>query len=384
MVAILMFLSGCGAAPQATPTPTKTPHIATDTPIPPTSTPAPTETPAPTNTPAPTDTPAPTATPTLDARVIRPSRADGISVFTGLKPDDPTVLDRRPLAIKVDNDPAVVPQSGLNKADVVVESRKEGCLTRFTAIYQSQDAERIGSVRSARLVDKELPVIFDAVLTFSGAVQPVLNIIRESDIGDTILTQRAMFRDPNIAVPFNLFANTRSLWNTVAERGWDTPPEPTAAWVFTESAPEGGEPAAQVDIPYPRPAFRVNWAYDPKGERWERSINGQPHIDKVEGKPISAANIVILTANHVQTLIAEQGTKLGRGPCSNASVEIQLWGEGRAMVLRDGQAYEGKWIRPDRHSPFRIVDEEGNDLPLKPGNSWWQIVSPDMQVAVGE
>jgi hypothetical protein len=314
--------------------------------------------------------------------LIRPSRADGISAFTGLKPQDPTVLDRRPLAIKVDNDPAVVPQSGLNKADVVVESRKEGCLTRFTAIYQSQDAERVGSVRSARLVDKELPVIFDAVLAFSGAVQPVLNIIRESDIGDTILTQRAMFRDPNIAVPFNLFANTRSLWNTVAERGWDTPPEPTAAWAFSESAPEGGDPAAQVDIPFPRPAFRVRWAYDPNSGRWERSISGQVHIDKVDGEPVSAANIVILTANHVQTLIAEQGTKLGRGPCSNASVEVQLWGEGRAMVLRDGQAYEGKWIRPDRHSPFRIVDDNGNDLPLKPGNSWWEIVSPDMQVAV--
>jgi hypothetical protein len=54
------------------------------------------------------------------------------------------------------------------------------------------------------------------------------------------------------------------------------------------------------------------------------------------------------------------------------------------MVLRDGRAYEGKWIRPDRHSPFRIVDEEGNDLPLKPGNSWWEIVSPDMQVATSE
>jgi hypothetical protein len=147
------------------------------------------------------------------------------------------------------------------------------------------------------------------------------------DVTGTGNPDRAVIRrDQNIAVPFNLFANTKSLWNTVAERGWDTPPEPTAAWEFMESAPEGGEPAAQVDIPYPRPAFRVNWAYDPNSERWERAISGQPHIDKVEGKPISAANIVILTANHVQTLIAEQGTKLGRGPCSNASVEIQLWG----------------------------------------------------------
>jgi hypothetical protein len=49
-------------------------------------------------------------------------------------------------------------------------------------------------------------------------------------------------------------------------------------------------------------------------------------------------------------------------------------------VLRDGQVYEGKWVRPDRNSPFRIVDAAGNDLPLKPGVSWWQVVSNDMQV----
>jgi hypothetical protein len=309
-----------------------------------------------------------------------PSRAEGISAFTGLQPDDPTVLDRRPLAIKVDNDPAVVPQSGMNKADVVVESRKEACMTRFTAIYQSQDAERIGSVRSARLVDKELPVIFDAVLAFSGAVQPVLNILKESDIGDTILTQRAFFRDPNIAVPFNLFGNTASIWNTVAERDWDTPPEPTAAWVFTLMAPDGGAAATILNVPYPRPGNQVTWTYNTDAGRWERAINGKPHIDKVDGKPLSAANVVVLSANHVQTLIPEQSTQLREGPCSNASVEIQLWGEGPARVLRDGKVYEGKWVRPERRAPFRIVDANGNDIPLKPGNSWWQIVSPDMKV----
>jgi hypothetical protein len=33
---------------------------------------------------------------------------------------------------------------------------------------------------------------------------------------------------------------------------------------------------------------------------------------------------------------------------------------------------------------FRIVDAQGNDLPLKPGNSWFQIVSPDMKVTTTE
>jgi hypothetical protein len=407
----LSLAVGCSSPAQATPTPTKTPRVEaalnTPTPLPTvevaTASPVPTQAPLATDTPAPAEPAAATETPIATAAAVAeltgstdaissdtagnssapvPTRDPNVSPFTGLRPADPAALARRPLAIKVDNDPAVVPQSGLDKADVVVESRKEGCLTRFTAIYQSQDAARVGSIRSARLIDKELPVIFDAVLGFSGAVQAVLDIIRQSDIGDHILTQRAFFRDASIPVPFNLFGNTASVWDTVTQRGWNKPPNPTAAWTFTEVAPPGGASASRVDIPYPKPAFKVTWAYDPASGHWGRSINGKAHVDKVTAQQLTAANVVVLGANHVQTLIPEQSTQLTQGPCSNASVEIQLWGQGPAKILRDGKVYEGKWVRPDRHAPFRFLDAAGKDIPLKPGNSWWEVVPLDMKVTM--
>ena len=68
-------------------------------------------------------------------------------------------------------------------------------------------------------------------------------------------------------------------------------------------------------------------------------------------------------ANHVKTLIPEQGTALTQGDCNNASVQIQLWGEGPAKIFRDGKVYEVKWLRPDRHAPFRFVDAQGQDIP---------------------
>ena len=102
----------------------------------------------------------------------------------------------------------------------------------------------------------------------------------------------------------------------------------------------------------------------------------------MDGTQLSAANVVVLTSNVVQTLIPEQGTQLTQGPCSNASIEIQLWGSGPVRVFRDGKVYEGRWVRSGRDAPFRFVDAEGKDLPLKPGNSWWQIVSPDLPVTV--
>ncbi len=51
-------------------------------------------------------------------------------------------------------------------------------------------------------------------------------------------------------------------------------------------------------------------------------------------------------------------------------------------ILRDGKVYEGKWVRADRNAPFKFVDAQGKNIPLKPGNTWWQIVPSGMPVTV--
>ena len=263
LIALALMSAGCTAPAQATPTPTRTPRPeatlappSTPTLVPPTLVPptatsvqptaAPTIDSTATVTPAPAaaSDPLPAATQsadqTISSKVVAtlPPRQPGVSIFTGLRPADPAVLNRRPLAIKVDNEPEVVPQTGLSKADVVIESSKERCMTRYTAIYQSQDAPRIGSIRSARLVDKELPVIFDAILSFSGAVEPVRQELLKSDIGDHMLEQArtagAFFRDPNIAIPFNVFASTAGIpYRSQPRRGFSPrarrPEEPAQA-----------------------------------------------------------------------------------------------------------------------------------------------------------
>lgn len=396
LMLVALAATACGGAPAPTPTPTKTAvpvAAATDT-LAPTATPTSTPLPPPTDTPLPTDTPTPgpTETPTaeptatLDPNLIVPANDAGVSPFTGLRPADPSVLQRRPLAIKVANQASVNPQSGLNRADVVVESRVEYSETRYTAIYHSQGAERVGSIRSARLIDRDLPVIFDAVLCFSGAVQPVREMLYNSDLSDQIIEQAlngsSYYRDPNIKVPDNLFADTAALWNTVAFYGYDTPPQPTGTFVFRQAAPDAPA-ASRIDIPYPR--FAVRWTYDAGSGRWLRNMGGSPHIDAVTGEQLSAANVVVLGVNHVTTLILEHGSEITRdnaGNCVNCSIEIQLWGEGPLKILRDGKVIEGKWVRPERFAPFRFLDANGDDIPLKPGNSWWQVTPLEMSASI--
>ena len=77
-----------------------------------------------------------------------------VNPLTGLQVTDPAVLNRRPQVIKISNAPVLVrPQAGIGAADIVFEHYAEGGLTRFSAIFYSQAPNRVGSIRSARLIE---------------------------------------------------------------------------------------------------------------------------------------------------------------------------------------------------------------------------------------
>ena len=121
----------------------------------------------------------------------------------------------------------------------------------------------------------------------------------------------------------------------------------------------------------------MEWRYDAGSGRWLRWQGGVAQKDATTGAQLTSANVVVMAANHVPTLILEHDT-VDRGV--NRSIEIQVWGEGPATVYRDGQAYQGKWIRSGRQDPLRFVDANGNLIPLKPGNTWMELIPLDMTV----
>ena len=78
--------------------------------------------------------------------------------------------------------PAVVrPLSGLSLADLVFEHYAEGGVTRFTAIFLGQEAPKIGSIRSGRLIDLEIPAMTGAMFAYSGSSGGVKEKIIASD-----------------------------------------------------------------------------------------------------------------------------------------------------------------------------------------------------------
>ena len=290
--------------------------------------------------------------------------------------EDPAVLQRRPIAIKVSNYPEFVrPQRGLNNADLVFEHYAEGGATRFTAVFYSEDAHTVGSVRSARIIDFEIPVMYDAALGFSGAAGGNKDRFSGVDWFDRIISPdfghggyyRTPPEDPDVDFWHTMFTDTYRLRAILQERGLDVAPQLQNGMVFSQEPPEGGTQAKQVEIGYS--GNYVTWWYDSGLDHYLRWNDGERHIDANRNEQLNFTNIVVVSARHVESWIPETEVRQGA-----KSIEIQIWGEGPATIFRDGQRFDGRWQRNDPRDMLTFTDLEGNPLPLSPGNTWFELV----------
>jgi hypothetical protein len=385
IIMLLMILAACSEE-EAVPTPIPAPETET---VAVEETSEPTEVPPeekPTLPPPPTMAPAATSTPDAEEEVVEVGPVvlmtvedfgDDRNPLTGELVEDPEDLEQRPLAIKISNSPPgqVRPQSGLNDAAIMVEHLAEGAVTRLTGIFYGDWPEKVGPVRSARLIDLELPAMYDAGLAFSGASVGVSQRLFSSDFRPRIIRSNTegYYRsgEEDKDIEHTLYVNPEGLHNTLAENDLNTPPNFNQVMTFASEPPENGEPATHLTIDYIWEV--IEWKYDEENGRYYRWADDEPIYDANDGEQASTANILILTPYHVQDPdICEQASK--EGECVALSVQIQLWGSGPGILMRDGMQYPIYWHREGRNDLLTFTDGAGNPVPLQIGNSWFQIV----------
>jgi len=281
------------------------------------------------------------------------------------------VLSQPPMIVKISNAPDVVrPQAGIGAADHVYEHYVEGGLTRFSAIYWTLAPERVGPVRSARLIDLELIPMYDAIFAYSGASDGVLARLLMSDRFPMMLDENhpAFFRDSALAVPHNLFLDLAALR---PEPPLAEPPPAPHHWdglIFDETPPAHGLPGHFAALHYR--AARVEWVWDGTIGQYRRLMAGQPHTDAPTGAPIVAANVVIVYVPHFESTIVES---VGADGTIFYSLNIGLAGHGEAVLLRDGRSYSVSFTRPAPDDPLRFFDADGIQIPFAPGRTWFQV-----------
>jgi hypothetical protein len=267
------------------------------------------------------------------------------------------------------------PPWGLSLADIVFDYYQNDGLTRLHAIFYGNDADKIGPIRSARLLDNRLVRMYRSNYAFGGADQRILDVLFNSEYSDRLIVEgstSALWREePN--GPNYLLTSTQKITEQINSKGVSNTRQNLDGMRFELDPPGGGQAADQVFVRYSISAY-VRWDYDPNTGGYLRYVDTQEDsgqgeaytqlIDRQNNQPITASNVVVAYVVHDDYL------KNGRYNI----VDILLDMSGPAYIFRDGQGYEVRWSRPALESVLTLTDLNGNPFPYKQGSTWYQII----------
>ncbi|WP_198653326.1 DUF3048 domain-containing protein [Actinocorallia populi] len=295
--------------------------------------------------------PAPTAEPTPTGLGYHP--------FTGGRKG----LRNKVLAVKIDNTAPAHPQEGLRSADIVYVEQVEGGETRIMAIFCSRLPRRVGPVRSARISDLHLLDQFRRpALAFSGVQSKMKPLVVESDLIDVSEDNGAggYYRHGSGRyAPYNLFGDPRSLLRQARRAG-----RARDIGFRFGPAPEGGRPVRQFTARWPAETITFKWSARQK--RWLSYHNGKPNT-AAEGGQLGGRTIVV---QYVRTTRSRFHDFLG-----SYTPLLHTTGKGRAVVLRDGRAYDCTWSRPGRRKGTVFTTASGERMTFAPGQVWVVLVN---------
>jgi hypothetical protein len=288
-----------------------------------------------------------------------------VAPLTGLAVDDDSVLDRPALFVKIDNVERARPPAGLRQADIVFEEQVEGNVTRLAAVFHSRDADPLGPVRSVRTTDLELVSLFGRLLFASSGgnsgVLPQLHAADVVDIGANV-SGEGFTRASGRPAPHNLITSTDALYGKAPES--PPPPRPLFRYLSDgERPPAGATAVGGVALSFGGPEVS-SFAWDAGSGTWLRSQRGTAHVD-AEGVQLAPRNVVVAEVTY------DRSGQFGR------SVPHGVFtGDGRVVVLTQGRAVTGRWVRPTPGDPLELVADDGNGIELTPGQTFVELVPP--------
>ena len=331
---------------------------------------------APTSTPLPTatSTSTPTVTPTPVAVVYGPTNfPENVDPLTGVEVEDPAILDRRPVMMKVANQAAGRPHAGLTNADIVFDYYIGNGLDRFVALYYGKNDSKVGTMRSGRLVDIPLTQMYQGIIGIISAWEPELNKILGTLGGRVVNTEHCndQFKpicDDGSNTETSVFGNTEQMTEYYASKDYATNDKPNLdGMAFATIPPAGGVPATQFTMHFGK-NINHQWIYDPATKKYmhwidevDSSGNSKmiPLIDRNTGEQLATSNVI--------TILAKLNVLNGDTDTIHEYEIVST--KGRALICRDGMLYDVTY-KTGWDTPIQFFDADGNPFQLQPGNTW--------------
>jgi hypothetical protein len=334
--------------------------------------PTPTPSPSPTASPSPSPTPSPTPSPSPSPTPVALCPLDGTEL------DDPTLAERVPILVQIENNPIARPPSGLGLADLVIESPVEGDTTRFSALFMCSEevGADVGPVRSARYFNIDYWQQMRALTLHFGGAGMVLGRFNSVDMPYANGLSGGwgfFYRAGPWGAPHNVYLDVDAAREAMEDDGVlagraAQAGQPRAPFVFDPDAeaPDGRAVAA-VEI-WTSNAWHFGWEWDADAERWLRSDAGAPNFEAITDDRLSAVTVLVQKVRE-DVLVGEND------PGGHPRRFQHLVGEGDGVLYLGGQAHDVHWSRPEAEDVTTWTYAEGGDpVLLPPGKVWWEVV----------
>src|SRR5699024_5897416 len=209
---------------------------------------------------------------------------------------------QRAVAVMMDNQEKARPQSGLSEADMVFELLAEGDITRFMALYQNEEPEVVGPVRSAREYFFDIADGYDSLYVFSGAANDVFDELKKRDMdyleaetteeSDQLFVREGLRKAPhNLYLQFPALFDIDSIQSKVPEASYESLPFVQEDESLTETKEMEDATLVEVDLFDDAPS--IEFEYDQANKMYLRNENEETTIELESEKPIEMKNILI-------------------------------------------------------------------------------------------
>lgn len=283
------------------------------------------------------------------------------SPLTGVEVKDQVATQQPVTAIMIENSPDARPQSGIKDAGIVFEAIAEGGITRFLTLHQEDKPQLIGPVRSLRMYYVDWLAPFNASVAHVGGSAAALAEIRNGSYRDIdqFFNAGSYWRATDRYAPHNVYTSFEKLDALNVAKGYTS--SNFTGFQRIDGKANVQPNATSITIDISSALFNTSYAYDKVNNRYNRSLGGEPHMDR-EGGQVTPSVVIGLKVD--ETTVLEDGYRQS----------IVTTGSGEADIFQNGTVTKATWTKKDRASQILFTDSAGKEIQLIRGQTWISAV----------
>ena len=284
------------------------------------------------------------------------------------------------------------PQRGIGSADLLIESKVEGGITRFCAVFQSADViPEVGPIRSGRDQFLQLLMPYQALYYHDGEsifCTQFISVYHYSDLNiggknyfNTPVHPHVAHRDSrgrNVAYEHTEFTSGKEIRQAASNAGIgltyvnETPFFHFADYRTLAINDLPGAPGARtIDITHSdsyKTRFTYNsWNRNYKMELYSRAAKAyETTVDELTGKQLTFTNLVVCFAD----IAAYAGD-------SHDVQSVNYVAGGQAYLFTRGGVQTGRWEKPHPTQPLKLYTDSGEEMTLNRGKTYLALVDDD-------